>query len=229
MSMQLTLGIRLREETTLTNFYVGANQQLVTQLHQFSIGQGEKFIYLYGISGSGRTHLLQACCHHANQCGRRAAYLSLANTALIPTILENWEKLDLVCIDDIEAISSNSVWQQALFHFYNRIQSTTTYLLIAGNASPRELKFDLKDLLSRLSAGVIFQIKPLTDEEKIAVLQMRAHARGFNLSTEVAQYLLNHCPRNTHALFATLEKLDQASLEAKHKLTIPFVKSVLLF
>ena len=92
---------------------------------------------------------------------------------------------------------------------------------------PKQLNCVLPDLQSRLAWGLTLEIKNLTDQEKIGVLQLRATFRGFQLSDDVASYLIHHCSRNMRDLFALLEKLDQASLIAKRKITIPFVKRVI--
>src|SRR4029078_5447301 len=85
----------------------------------------------------------------------------------------------------------------------------------------------LPDLLSRLSWGMVFKLSPLADDEKLTVLTRRANGRGIGLPEEVAKYLLTHCPRHMATLFAALDALDKASLAAKRRLTIPFVKEVL--
>ena len=85
----------------------------------------------------------------------------------------------------------------------------------------------LEDLRSRFSWVVVYQVQSLNDDDKIAVLQMRAKRRGLSLNKDVAQYLLVHLPRNMKDLIAVLEKLDVASLAAQRSLTIPFVKQVL--
>jgi DnaA family protein len=83
------------------------------------------------------------------------------------------------------------------------------------------------DLISRLTWGMVFQLQPLSDEEKLQVLIMRADCRGMTLSEEVGKFILNHCPRHMSTLFAALDALDKVSLAVQRKLTIPFVKTVL--
>lgn len=227
MIAQLPLSLRWQDHATFANFYVGDNLQVVDYLRGITQGLGERFIYLYGAEGSGLTHLLQACCQAVNRQGKTAAYLPLANCGLVPEMLEGMESLDLLCLDDIQAIAGKSAWEEALFHSYNRLLTSQTRLVIVGHAALKQMPWILPDLLSRLSASVIFQLKTLSDEQKIIALQQRAKVRGLELSSEVGQYLLNRYPRDMHLLFNTLEKLDQASLAAQRRLTIPFVKLVL--
>jgi DnaA family protein len=228
MITQLTLRVQLRDNATFENFYVGDNETLVQYLQGAIHSEIGSFIYLWGNYGSGRSHLLQACCHQSNHQDLSSIYLSLSQAAqLSPDLFESIEALDLICIDDIDAIAGNLPWEEALFHCYNRIQQANARLVIAADKPPTFASFKLRDLTSRFSSGIIFQVKPLTDEQKLVVLQLRAKIRGINLSSRVTQFLLNHYQRDTTALFEVLEKLDQASLSAKRKLTIPFVKEIL--
>jgi len=227
MTTQLPLSLRWQDQATFNNFYVGENSQVLDCLRQLAQGPSERFIYLYGAEGSGLTHLLHASCQAVNQQGRTAAYLPLASQVIMPQMLEGMESLDLLCLDDVQAIAGNPLWEEALFHCYNRILSSQTRLVIVGHAALKQMPWVLPDLLSRLSACVIFQVKTLSDEQKILALQQRAKNRSLELSVDVGQYLLNRYPRDMRLLFNTLEKLDQASLAAQRRLTVPFVKMIL--
>jgi len=97
---QFTLGLALSDEATFNNFYAGDNDYLLVQLRAFAEQKNESFIYLWGSPGSGRTHLLQACCHAVPQ----AIYLDLAETDLSPEVLINLEKFPLICLDNLDAV-----------------------------------------------------------------------------------------------------------------------------
>lgn len=224
MTRQLALNIELSVHHTLENFYPGANRMIIDYLKK----NYELQTYLWGEQGVGKTHLLQACCHAFIQQGLRVAYIPLQDyKKFSPEILNGLEKLDLVCLDDIQAVLAKTEWEEALFHCYNKLRENSAKLITAANAAPKQLTIQLQDLQSRLEAGVIFQIKPLTDEEKLIVLQMAAKAKGLELSDEVAKFLLLHCERGMAQLFAILMQLDKASLTEQRKLTIPFVKTIL--
>jgi DnaA family protein len=227
MSTQLALPLGLRDDATFDNFFQGVNAHCVTALNAAASGAGYPFIYVWGQIGAGRSHLLQAACHLATQKNRTCVYLPLSTPGLTPQILHDLEHINLVCIDDVEAIAKDNAWEEALFYLYNRIRDAGQTLLIAGAHPPQRLGLGLPDLVSRLAWGVVFQLHLLSDEEKWAALAMRAKLRGLVLSEEVGQFLLRRCPRDMTQLFAILDTLDKASLQAQRKLTIPFVKSVL--
>lgn len=229
MLTQLILPIQPPDAHCFENFYTGQNAILLNSLRYFSLKIGEPYLYIWGNSGAGCTHLLQACCHAAQKQGFSVAYLPLStlkknNNA---EVLRGLESLDMVCIDELESIADDNLWQESLFHFYNRLQEQSRYLLIAAKHSPHQLNFSLPDLISRLSSGVLFQLRELNDEERLIALQQRANLRGLELSDEVGQFLLLRLPRDSQALFSALVQLDQASLSLQRKLTIPLVKTIL--
>lgn len=226
-SAQLVLGIRSREEVSFSNFIVGENQQLLLHLKEFLKNPQESFFYIAGAKGSGKSHLLQACCHAVSEQGT-AIYIPLSKFSEFDVrLLENLEHNDLVCIDDIQAIAGDMTWQEAILHLYNRAKASQAKLIISGNLPVRELGITLADLASRLSWGVSYQLLMLNDENKLVLLQQRAKERGFDLSEEVAMYLLNRYSRDITVLSSMLDRLDIASLAEQRKLTIPFVKKVL--
>ncbi len=228
MINQLTLGVSLKDDATFDNFFPGKNTHLVKALNSAAEGIGEQVIYFYGNGGQGCTHLLQAVCHEANLQQRTAVYIPLGNIHdLTPEILEGLENLQLVCIDDLQKIVGKKTWEEAFFHLYNRIIDSGARLIVTANVSPKSLGLHLPDVVSRLVWGIVFQMQPLTDEEKLEVLTMRAERRGMMLTEEVGKFILNHCPRHMSTLFAALDALDKISLAAQRKLTIPFVKTVL--
>lgn len=229
VAQQLPLSITLRDDSTLESYYPGDNQQALTHIKQIARGQGEQFVYLWGREGVGRSHLLQGACHWAGRHGVAAVYLPL--TTLMsrdPNVLFNGlERLGLVCIDDVEVIAGLALWEEALFHLFNRLRTVNHRLLVAGIAPPKALPLHLADLQSRLAWGVTYQLQPLNDDQLIAALQLRAKERGFILSKEVGAFLIKRSTRSMPILYALLEQLDNAQLAAQRRLTIPFVKSVL--
>lgn len=226
---QLPLSVRLRSDARFDNFIAGGNELLLASLQQLcSNPSSENIIYLYGAQGSGRSHLLQACCHQVELCGGSAIYLPAQELlALDPAMFESLEMFDLVCLDDIDQLLGLAHWEEALFHLYNRIRDLNRRLVIAAPDAPIHVGAELPDLRSRLQWGLVLPLLELDDSSKLVALSASATARGLSVSTEVLQFMLNHSSRNLASLMDQLEELDQASLRAKRKLTIPFVKQVL--
>lgn len=229
--VQLPLGVRLRDDATFANFYPGINaaaQGYVERLCEPEAGWVESLVYLWGPLGVGRSHLLQAACHRLEQQGAAALYLPLEEVAeLGPALLEGLEQFELVCLDDVQRVATDPQWQEALFHLFNRLRDSGRRLLLSADAAPRELPLTLADLRSRLSQALVFQLRELSDEDKLRALQLRAFRRGLQMSEETGRFILTRSGRSMNELFEVLERLDQASLQAQRKLTIPFLKEVL--
>lgn len=241
MSQQLSLSIKLNDDATFENFYVSGignsedtvRQQVIEVVRSSASPEchPEPFVYLWGIRGSGVSHLLQASCHGASARGFSAQYLPLVELLDYPPdqLLENLEQLSLVCLDDLQVVMGNSIWERALFDLYNRVRQTGCRLLVGANCSARALSIELPDLQSRFGWGPIFQLPVPDDEEKKTILQFRAARRGMALSDEVARYLITRAGRGLNELMGCLDRLEEVSLQQRRKLSIPFVKQVFGF
>jgi DnaA family protein len=226
---QMTLPVALNDEATFDNFFItDASRQLIAAMQGWREVE-ESFMYLFGMPGCGCSHLLQAACQQAAERGLLGLYLPLKDLVDYPAqaMLDGLEAMDLICIDDIDAIAGNQDWEEALFHLYNRVKASNATLLIAGHQAPAMLNLGLPDLVSRLQWGLSYRIADYSEQDLVGILCQRAKSRGLVLMEEVALFLVSRAKRQPSELIALLEKLDQASLQSGRKLTIPFVKSVL--
>lgn len=231
---QLTLAVQLPDDETFGSFYGEGHSVLVEQLKLFiQLHDEDKSLpssfYLFGIEGAGKSHLLHASCAYAESLGLTSLCLSLADlTQLSVDVLDGLENIDLICLDDVQCISTDNEWQRGIFDLYNRVMEANKRIIISGNVSANDLGVTLPDLLSRLNWGYTEQVKVLDDKEKLETLQYRAQQRGVFLSDDVGKYLLNHFSRDIKSLIQVLDTLDKASIREQRKITIPFIKDVLV-
>jgi DnaA family protein len=228
MTPQLPLALRWPRGQRFEYFHAGANAAALAAVQAFPADAGAPWIYLHGASGSGRSHLLLAACQAANAAGRRVQYLPLATLGDQAGALRGVAGSELLALDDLGAIAGNRDAEHALFDLYNRARAEGSALLFAADATPTQLGIELPDLRSRLGACTQFALKPLDDEERRAVLKARAAARGIELDDSVLDWLFTRYARDLGALLDLLEKLDQASLAAQRRITIPFLREFLL-
>ncbi|WP_034916335.1 MULTISPECIES: DnaA inactivator Hda [Erwinia] len=226
---QLSLPLYLPDDETFASFWPGENPSLLAALQGALHQQHGSYLYFWSREGGGRSHLLHAACAELSARGEAVGYVPLdKRTWFVPEVLDGMEQLALVCIDNIECIAGDDPWEMAIFDLYNRIlESGRTRLLITGDRPPRQLNLTLADLASRLDWGQIYRLHPLSDDDKVQALQLRAKLRGFELPEDVGRFLLKRVDREMRQLFATLDQLDRASISAQRKLTIPFVKEAL--
>ena len=230
---QLPLGVRLRDTSVFASYFPGRNGSVVDALQALTArragpSDGPTCVWVHGPPSVGKTHLLQAMCARANSNAQSAAYLPLAEVAQLGgEILSGYGQFSLVCLDDAETVAGNADWERALFRLHRELDEQRARLVLAAIAPPAALPFKLADLASRLNGGVVLTLQPFDEPEQLAALQLRAQLRGCELPQETAQFLLRRLPRNMAALCAFLDELDEASLIAQRRLTVPFVKAVM--
>ncbi len=218
---QLALGVRLRSDAVFESFWPGPNGEIVAALQLPSTVP----LWLWGAHGSGKTHLLQAVCAAA---GEAAAYFPLhRSVALPPEALAGFERTGVLCVDDVDAVAGDLAWERALFRLFNEAAELRTQLIFAAAAPPRQAEWSLEDWRSRAGACVVYQLRELDDAGRVEALRLGAAQRGLQLPYETSEYLLKRMPRDLRSLFEILDRLDEASLVAQRRLTIPFIRDAL--
>jgi DnaA family protein len=218
---QLALGVRLRADAVFESFWPGLNGEIIAAL-QMPSGTP---LWLWGAPGSGKTHLLQAVCAAE---GVAAAYFPLDRSlALPPEALAGYEHTRVLCIDDVDAAAGDVAWEKALFRLFNEAAELHTRLIFAASAPPRQADWSLEDWASRAAACLVYQLRELDDAGRVEALRLRAAQRGLQLPYETSEYLLKRMPRDLRSLFDLLDQLDEASLAAQRRLTIPFIRDAI--
>jgi DnaA-homolog protein len=218
---QLALGVRLRADAVFDSFWPALNGEIVAALRMPSTVP----VWLWGAPASGKTHLLQAVCAAA---GEAAAYFPLDRSlALPPEALAGFERTRVLCVDDVDAVAGDLAWERALFRLFNEAAELRTRLIFAAAVAPRQADWCLEDWRSRAGACVVYQLRELDDEGRVEALRLRAAQRGLQLPYETSEYLLRRMPRDLRSLFEILDQLDEASLVAQRRLTIPFIRDAL--
>ena len=226
-SPQIPLQLMPRRDSRFDDFVSGPNHALVEALKHVPEEPGS-LVFLSGAPGSGKTHLLNALCHETRERQGRAFYLALKRLPVTATAsLEGLEELDLVCVDDLHVIAGNEVWEEALFHCFNRIKRENGRLLVSSRKPLSTLNLGLPDLASRLAWGLRLPLLPLEDADKLKVITLHGDSLGFSLPEDVKQYLLKHHDRSMAALIQTVEDLHHAALTNKRRITIPLAREVL--
>lgn len=214
---QLILDLAPAPEPTIENFFAGRNQAALAALQE-ALGPGERFVYLWGARGSGKTHLLRAFVARAAGLGRACDYAHGAR----------WEPLErapwALAADDVQCL--DRAGQLGLFDCCNRLRAQDGALAAAGDRPPADLPLR-EDLRTRLASGVVLQVHALSDGEKAQAMQAHAERRGLALAPEIAEYLLSHAPRDLRTLITVLDALDRLSLEAKRPINLALVREAL--
>ncbi len=216
---QLVLDIAPPAAPVFANFVAGANREALSAVEGLAAGTGtEPRVYLWGETGSGKSHLL----HAAVAAGGSGAGVVAAGAAL--PAADAVPKGALLAVDDADRLDADA--QIALFSLCNAAAAGQFRLLVSGAHAPAHLQLR-PDLATRLGAALVFRLQPLSDDEKADALRRHAHARGLRLSDEAIGYLLVHARRDLPSLLALLDALDRYSLAAKRAVTVPLIREVL--
>jgi DnaA family protein len=216
----MLLDLGAEKPQTLDTFVTGQNEELLQLLRLFSQRSAalprERFVYLWGEPGAGKSHLL-----HALATASDARYIP-ADAGGDAYLFS--PEITLYLMDDCEKLSSDS--QIAAFGLFNQVRDNGALLVSAGATPPASLALR-EDLRTRLGWGLIYQLHGLTDDEKIAALNHAAHARGMTVPPGVLPYLITHFRRDMRSLSAMLDALDRYSLETQRPITLPLLRSLL--
>lgn len=215
---QHVLPLTLPQEKTFAHFLVGANQSLLNALHTLT---NQSALYLWGSSGSGCSHLLQATCLAYKKKDWHSLYVDLRHAdSLLPLLSGALEGIQLLAIDHIDAWIGIKDKEEQLFNLFNRALQTPFAMVWAASVPPQSLVCALSDYQSRLCSLLVFQVHTLDDAALGQALQEHAKQRGFILKPKLAQYIIHHYPRDLNQLLKLLDQLDQLSLQTKKPLSI---------
>lgn len=222
---QLALPLQLQDHAVFESFWPASNEAIVAYLRDLAEGRQDTGCWIWGKRASGKSHLLQAVCA---RLGDRSIYVPLREFAEAGAgLIEGLALRHCVCLDDIESVARDPVWELALFTLFNQLQDSGGLLLVASDVAPRESGLQLADLRSRMSLLPAFQLQSLNEDERLQALQLRARHRGLELPADTANYLISRTRRDMGSLYELLDRLDAEALRTQRRLTIPFVRNVI--
>ena len=223
---QIALDIGLASGPSLRNFLAGPNLAALEHLVLWSAYDKRSPVptYLWGESGSGKSHLLRAVFTQVKGRGSPVGRLDAAIAEPTP-FQENWR---IVFLGGVHLYTA--VQQQAAFNWFVNATSPQDgqqrWVLASGKVPPSDLQLR-EDLRTRLGWGHIFNLHVLSESERRAVLRQNADERGVFLSDEVMDFMLNRFSRDLGSLLQLLDQLDGYALQTQRGITIPLLKSML--
>lgn len=211
---QLLLEVVRASPPTFENFVVGVNQELIHTLANATGTQIQDcFIYLWGESGCGKSHLLQATMHALLDRQLPIRFIDCRQIV----VADFSPDVNRVVIDAVELLDDTN--QIRLFNLYNHIRESGTGLFLASGTQPPAQLGLREDLTTRLGWGLVYQVHALTDAQKIEAMQHHATRRGFVLTQEICEFLLKYSPRDLSSLIGLIDDLDHYSLQQQRPVT----------
>ena len=215
---QIPLAIGSAPAPSFESFVAGSNVQAVAHLRELPAHAAP--VFLWGPSGSGKSHLLLALATRIHQQGGRVSWFHADE----PLPWQFDETGSLIVFDDCDRFDADR--KQAAFALF--VEATTHGVPIAAAAQVPPVDLPLRDdLRTRLGWGHIFAVEPVGEAEVRAALRREADRRGLFLSDDVMDYLLTRFSRDLKHLMGLLARLDEFALSQKRAITVPLLKQML--
>ena len=205
---------------TFDNFIIGSNKKLYNSLQ--NLINSDQLILIYGSKSSGKTHICEALC---NEYPDSSTFID-TKTNLLNLVPRDF--YELLVIDDLDQLISSKQDEERLFTLINNQILHKKPVVISSSKDVDNCVIYLKDLSSRLLSDKIFTISDLSDSDKIDMMTLYCSQRGLEIDEKVLQYIMTNCSRDLYFLCALIKNLDRASLSMRRKITIPFIKKVVM-
>ncbi len=220
---QLTFPWSKPNNSSFDDFYFEKNNLSILEY----LKSGDDLV-IYGLSKVGKSFLLQSLCNYFSKSNKSSLYLPLKELNNYKTgLLDDLEKLDLVCIDDLQLIAGDNNWETAIFNLINNCLISNCRIVFCSNINPSLISFELDDLFSRIQKINRMEVHPVKSDNLIEAVRFFADLRSINIGDKEVTYLINHSKRNMGDLVTHINQLDKLSMQLKRKITIPLIKKVI--
>jgi len=212
----------LHPRYTFETFLVGKSNQLA---HSVSVNvakyPGKQYnpLFIYGGSGLGKTHLMQAIAHHILKANKRAGTIYVTCETFLNEMVnaiqnnklqkfrEKYRSTDLLLIDDIQFISGKEGTQEEFFHTFNHLYQSGKQIVLTSDKQPNEIPRLEERLVSRFQSGMVSDIQAPDLELRMAILQNQRDMSGKPISNEIIAYIAQKIEGNIRRLEGALIKV----------------------
>lgn len=215
-------NINLNNRYTFDNFIVGEHNELAkAACHAVCENLGRIYnpLFIYGKVGLGKTHLLQAIGNHVRSADatKRIVYTTSERfTAELVNAIKNnkadrfkdeYQKVDLLIIDDVQFLAGKEKTQQEFFHIFNALYNLNKQIVISSDRPPKAISTLEERLRSRFEGGMIVDVSQPDLETRIAILRTKAMEKGFYLTDDVLRFMSENIKSNIRELEGALNRV----------------------
>ncbi len=233
---------QLNPKYTFDAFVIGSGNQFA---HAASLAVAERPsraynpLFLYGGTGMGKTHLMQAIGHEIKRRNPQISILYLSSEKFTNEMInslrydkmtsfrDKFRNVDVLLVDDIQFLAQKERTQEEFFHTFNALHESFKQIVIASDRPPKELAEIEDRLRSRFEWGLIADIQPPDLETKVAILQKKAEQERVVLPTDVALYMASNIRSNVRELEGALIRLVAHSSLIGTQITLHYAQQVL--
>jgi chromosomal replication initiator protein len=233
---------QLNPKYTFDNFVIGSFNELAYSAGQAILKKPGVYnpLYIYGETGLGKTHLIQAIGNTLIQRypGIRVFYISSEQfvdqlvTALkkdqsaISKFKERLRGYDCLIMDDVQFLSGKDKSQEELFHIFNILHDNNKQIIFSSDKHPNYIIGLEERLRSRFSAGMIIDVTKPDYESRLAMLETKSQSSGVQLPHKIIDYIAQNVDGNIRELEGMLNTLS-CELELKGSLTLEKTKEII--
>lgn len=233
----------LNPKYTFENFIVGNNNNLA-QAASLAVAESpaRKYnpLFIYGGSGLGKTHLIQAIGNHyiKNNPGKRILYTTsekftyeLVNAIREKTNQEFRNKhrtVDLLLLDDVQFLATKQLAQDEFYHTFNALYEAGKQIVLTSDRLPSETPHLADRLKTRFQMGLLADIQPPDYETRLAILKSKIENEYFTFDEEIVEYVANNITSNVRDLEGALKRiLAYAGIERTNTISMELAQKAL--
>lgn len=194
-------------------------------------------LFIYGRTGHGKTHLIQAVGNHIKKSGKKVFYVTSERFTMdyinslqsgsANNFKDRYRQYDVLIMDDVQFLASKSKTQEELFHLFNAMHDNNKQIIFSSDIHPALLNGMEDRLRSRFSQGMIVDLPAPDIESRSAILRAKAAQNSITLADEVIEHLANIIEGNVRELEGALNSIMCQSQLLGRVLGIEEVKSII--
>ncbi len=231
---------KLNPSFRFDNFVVGSSNQVAYAISKsVSENPGELYnpLFIYGFSGLGKTHLLQAIGNKALDDNKRVIYTTTEEfmndftdsirTRTTDSFRQKYRECDFLLIDDIQFLSGKVETQVEFFNTFNALHSEKKQIVLTSDKPPKKIAGIEERLLSRFEWGMLADIQPPELETKISIIKTKCEQNSIALNDEVINYIATNMGENIREIESAIITLNGYASIMNQEITIDFAKDVM--
>jgi len=214
--------IKVGYEYTFDTFIVGPSNRYAHATAQAVAdkpGNSYNPLFIYGNSGLGKTHLLNAICEKIQKNNPDAAivfvsaedftneFLNHLRNNTVNQFQNKYRNADVLLVDDVHFLVGKEQTQEAFFHIFNALHADRKQMVFTSDKAPREIPKIEERLLSRFEWGLLADIQPPEFETRIAIINRKAELLEFNIPENVVEFIADKIKKNIRQLESVVSKL----------------------
>jgi chromosomal replication initiator protein len=204
-----------------------------------SPGRAYNPLFLYGVTGLGKTHLMQAIGQELLVRDPNLSVVFISSEHFTNQLIQSigdkstqrfrakYRKVDVLLIDDIHFISGKEATQEEFFHTFNELFDRHKQIVISSDRSPKEIQGVEARLVSRFEWGLVTDIQPPDLETRMAIMQNKARQENLTVPSEVLRYIATYVTSNVRELEGALITVLAYSRLTEQKITLSMAEDVL--